>query len=298
MSATIPKRRQFEHRLVQVESLIRKLDALQDENAKRSAVDAVQALLELHCETLERLLDLIAARGEAGEAIIGELADDDMVGGLLLLHGLHPLSLEERVQAALAKVRPYLASHGGDVELLGLDDGVARLRLEGSCHGCPSSQLTLKYAIEREVMEAAPDLIDLVVEGAVEPPTIPAGFVPLANIKPLPRRVVNDEVWQAVPGVARLGGGQILIEEISGSQVLFCRLGDHHYAYRDGCPACGSSLREAKLEGDLLACPSCSRHYEVRRAGQCAENAGLTLLPVPLLEQGGDVKVAAAAASG
>ena len=230
--------------------------------------------------------------------MIRELADDEMVGGLLLLHGLHPVSLEDRVLGALDKVRPYLGSHGGNVQLLGLRDGVARLRLEGSCHGCPSSTLTLKYAIEKEIAQAAPDLVEIVVEGAVDPPAVPAGFVSLASIRPLPRPAPDGEVWQSVHGLAGLGGDGVLIEDVAGSRVVFCRLDDTHYAYRDGCPACGSSLRAGHLEGDLLACPGCSRAYDVRRAGRSADGKAFTLSPIPLLEQGGEVRVAAAAASG
>ena len=48
-----------------------------------------------------------------------------MVGGLLMLHGLHPLDLETRVRQALDQVRPYLRSHGGNVELLGVSDGAS-----------------------------------------------------------------------------------------------------------------------------------------------------------------------------
>ena len=54
-----------------------------------------------------------------------------VLGGLLLLHGLHPLGVEERVLQALEDVRPYLRSHGGNVELVEVSEGVARLRLHG-----------------------------------------------------------------------------------------------------------------------------------------------------------------------
>jgi Fe-S cluster biogenesis protein NfuA len=66
-------------------------------------------------------------------------------------------------------VRPYLEQHGGDVELLGIDDGVARLRLQGTCNGCPSSTATLKHAIEDAIQRAAPDIEEIEAEGAVEP---------------------------------------------------------------------------------------------------------------------------------
>ena len=298
MARTIQKRKEFDRRLAQVETLIGELDALPDGDARKTAVEAVQALLELHGDALDRLLELVAAKGETGEVVLLELAADEMVGGLLLLHGLHPRTLEERVLGALAKVRPYLGSHGGNVELLGLRDGVARLRLEGSCHGCPSSTLTLKYAIEKEIAEAAPDLVDIVVEGVVEQPAVPSGFIPLGTIKPLSRRAPEGEAWQPVKGLEGLLGNQLRIEEVAGSPVLFCRIGDTHYAYRDRCPACRSSLAGGRLEGHLLVCPGCSRSYDVHRAGRSLDDAAISLSPIPLLEQAGQVRVASAAVSG
>ena len=97
--------------------------------------------------------------------MIDAFAGDDLVGAILLLHGLHPLDLETRVRQALDKVRPLLRSHGGNVELLGLAGGVARLRMLGSCDGCPSSAMTLKTAIEEAIFEKAPDVTAIEVEG-------------------------------------------------------------------------------------------------------------------------------------
>ena len=81
------------------------------------------------------------------------------MASLLLVHGLHPESLERRVEAALVSVRPFLAQHGGDVELLGIDEdvGAVKLRLLGSCDGCPSSASTLRGAVEVAIAEAAPE---------------------------------------------------------------------------------------------------------------------------------------------
>jgi hypothetical protein len=103
------------------------------------AVEVAQGLLDLYGEGLRR----IVARVDASE-----LAGDELVSHLLLLHDLHPVPVEERVRTALEEVGPYLGTHGGGVELLGVADGVARLRLEGSCSGCPSSTVTLRTAIE------------------------------------------------------------------------------------------------------------------------------------------------------
>ena len=158
----------FRQRIARIEGLIAALDTFGDPSARATAEELVQAIMELHGIGLERLLDLTWEKGAAGRAIIDDFAADDLVSSLLLLHGLHPLGLQTRVARALDKVRPYLGTHGGDVELLDASDGVVRLRLQGTCHGCPSSAMTLKGAIETAVRELAPDIERLEVEGVIE----------------------------------------------------------------------------------------------------------------------------------
>jgi Fe-S cluster biogenesis protein NfuA len=144
-------------RVARVEELLGAIDG------DAPAVEAVAAVVELYGEALRR----IVARGSAEE-----LADDELVSHLLLLHDLHPVDVETRVARALDEVRPYLGSHGGDVELLGVSGGVARLRLEGTCNGCPSSAATLRHAIEEAIARAAPELDGVDAEGVAEPPRL------------------------------------------------------------------------------------------------------------------------------
>src|SRR5882762_4024962 len=99
-----------------------------------------------------------------------------------MLYGLHPLDLETRVLKAVDKVRPYLKSHGGNVALLGIDDGVVRLQMEGNCNGCASSAMTMKLAIEEAIYEVAPDVAELLVEGVVQEQKPPA-LVPLQIVR-------------------------------------------------------------------------------------------------------------------
>ena len=163
-----------------IEELVRAVEGLPDPAARASAVALVQALMDFHGEALDRLMEIVAAQGEPGYSIFDKFSRDELVSNLLLLYGLHPLPLETRVLQALEKVKPYLASHGGDVELLGIDEGVVRLRLHGSCKGCPSSAATLKLAIEAAIYEAAPDVASIEAEGALEASS-PAGFVQIEN---------------------------------------------------------------------------------------------------------------------
>lgn len=166
----------------QIEGLIQKIENLPDAEARASAVALVQALMEFHGAGLERMMEIIADSSEGGYAVFDSFAQDDLVGSLLLLYGLHPLSLEERVAQALDKVRPYLDSHGGNVELLAVTDGVVRLRMQGSCKSCPSSSLTLKLAIEEAIYSAAPDVVSIEAEGVDDQPiAAKSGFVQIGR---------------------------------------------------------------------------------------------------------------------
>jgi Fe-S cluster biogenesis protein NfuA len=168
--------RDFRARLQQLDALLQEVERFTDPTAQAHARELVQAVLELHGAGLRGVLGAIESAGEAGAAILDACARDDVVGGLLLLHGLHPLDLETRVLQALEQVRPYLRSHGGNVELIGVSDEVVRLRLVGSCHGCPSSALTMRQTIEEAIVAKAPDAIAVEVEGAAEEPaTTPDG---------------------------------------------------------------------------------------------------------------------------
>jgi Fe-S cluster biogenesis protein NfuA len=159
-----------------IEELIAELERTADPAAQAQARAIVQAVLEFHGRALGQLMAHIAGTGAAGAALLETLARDDLVASLLLLHDLHPHDLGARVARALDQVRPQLRSHGGDVELLGVKDGIVQLRMRGSCHGCPSSSVTLRELIETAIESAAPDVVDIEVDGALETgqPQVPA----------------------------------------------------------------------------------------------------------------------------
>jgi Fe-S cluster biogenesis protein NfuA len=161
-------RSEIQQRLQRIEELLRKLEASADSGIRSSALELMRSLMELHGAGIERMLDLAFDAGAPGREIIESFAGDELVAQLLLLYDLHPHDLETRVCNALDNVRPYLHSHGGDVELLGVLDGVISLRLLGSCHGCPSSAQTLRHLIEQALYEAAPDARAIEVEDLVQ----------------------------------------------------------------------------------------------------------------------------------
>jgi Fe-S cluster biogenesis protein NfuA/nitrite reductase/ring-hydroxylating ferredoxin subunit len=271
--------------IARVEGLLEELEGLSDPVACDRATEVVRALLDLYSEGLERIIDVIAERDTDG-AMARSLADDPLVSHILLLHGLHPVPVEERVREALEGVLPYLQSHGGNVELLGIEEGVVRLKLEGSCSGCPSSAMTLKLAIEKAIHEAAPDIDEVVADGAVaEQPR-------LLQIEPM--GPTGD--WAMAGGLPDLQQGTPLVKDVAGESLMFIRQEGTLYAYGPECPECGASLADGTLERFTLACAGCGNRYDILRAGRCLDSPQLHLDPVPLLvDDAGLVKVALAA---
>jgi len=168
-SIAAPQRGEFRVQTERVEKLAARLQSAGDPELRATALDLVQSVVELHGAALERMLTAIAATPEGEQALDRALADD-LVSSMLLLHGLHPDDMETRVARGIEKVRPYLQSHGGDVDLVSVRDGIVRLGLRGSCGSCPSSSLTLKTAVEDALFEAAPDIVEIVAENAAAAP--------------------------------------------------------------------------------------------------------------------------------
>jgi Fe-S cluster biogenesis protein NfuA len=169
--------REFQARLQRLDALVQGVERFIDPAARAHMQEVVRAVLELHGAGLHRILDHIESAGAPAKEVLRACAADEVVAGLLLLHGLHPLDIETRVRQALDSVRPYLRSHGGDVELVEVVEGSVRLRLNGSCHSCPSSAVTMQQTIEEAILARAPDVVSLEVEGAAEgpPPTADGG---------------------------------------------------------------------------------------------------------------------------
>jgi len=288
----MPRQTELERRIAAIDQLVRSLENGSDPATRAAAQELAGTLMELHATALERLLDAVRRHGEAGRLILEQLARDDVISGVLLLHDLHPVDLPTRVLGALENTRPYLKSHGGNVELVGIDEpGVVRLRLQGSCHGCPSSAMTLKLAIEQAIQEAAPDVTAILVEGEQNGGHAEPAGRELVALESARRPAADDAgAWQDLPDLGDFGGP--LAREVDGREVLFCRVDGTLYAYGARCPACQAELAGGRLAGGLLACPACSQGYDVIHAGRAAGQPDLHLDPYPILTRDGRVQLA------
>ena len=162
----------FERRFERIERGVRDIEAAADPGLRASAQQLVQSVLELHATCLERLLEIVHNSGAAGQDIIDRLGRDPLVGKLLLLHSLHPLTLEARVVQALEGVQPLLRPHRSEAHLLGIADGVVRVRVTGG-NGT-------KALVERTILDAAPDAASVEIEA--DDPAI-VGFVSLGSLR-------------------------------------------------------------------------------------------------------------------
>jgi Fe-S cluster biogenesis protein NfuA len=182
--APMSEEKEFQRLSQRIERLIARIEAAPDPGARADALELTRSLMELHGAALDRLMEVVARAGASGYALMDDFASDDLVASLLLLYGLHPHDLETRVRKALDRTRPFMHSHGGDVELLSVVEGVVRLRLVGSCRSCPSSTMTLKLAIEQAIYEAAPDVTEIITGGQIaqEEPAPANGLVQLRGL--------------------------------------------------------------------------------------------------------------------
>jgi Fe-S cluster biogenesis protein NfuA/nitrite reductase/ring-hydroxylating ferredoxin subunit len=277
--------------VARVQELQEELDRLPDPRSRELADALIAAVVDLYGEGLRRVAGFIDEGGEATEELRQKMAGDGVVASLLLIHDLYPVPLEQRVRDALDSVRPYLESHGGDMELIGIEDGVARLRLQGSCKTCPASSATLELAVKQALDEAAPDLEGLVVEGMEGATAEPVAGTELPVMQ-VPAPAAPS--WHELDGAGAVEEGRVRQLEIAGTALLAARVDGVLLVFRDSCPGCGARVSAGTLLGGVLSCPECGLRFDLPTAGRAIGNGGAQLDPVPLVPGQGGARVALA----
>ena len=181
---------EFQAYAEKVEQMVQCVNAFPDADARATALELLQSLMDLHGAVLSRLVEVLATSGEAGRVSLEKLGGDPLVCGLLVLYGIHPVALEERVTRALEKARPQLRKQGGSVDLIGIADSTVRVKIQSSGHGCNSSADALKVTVEQAILEAAPEVVEVVAEGGS---SSTPGFVPLNMIQPAKKEKEYEE---------------------------------------------------------------------------------------------------------
>jgi len=170
----------FRERVQRIGGLVQEIEAIADPALRATTKELVQSLMDMHGAVLERALEIVSAAGEPGMSLIEHLGRDPMVSSVLVLYGLHPEDLDTRVLKAIDRVKPQLRKQGCEVELLGLSEGVVKIRVQTGEHTCGSTAKTAQATLEGAIYEAAPDIVSLAIEGLDGQPA--SGFVALDRL--------------------------------------------------------------------------------------------------------------------
>jgi len=173
---------EFQAYAEKIERAVQCVNNLRDDGARTAALELMQSLMDLHGAAMARIVEVLSETGDPGRNALASLGTDPLLCGLMVLYGVHPLTLEERVRRAVERVRPQVQKQGGKVELLDVSDSLVRVSISSTGNGCHSSPEALEAAVEQAIREAAPEVIEFVADGVAPSAT---GFVPVNMIQPV-----------------------------------------------------------------------------------------------------------------
>jgi Fe-S cluster biogenesis protein NfuA len=171
-------RPQFQERLQSIERLLSEVDRGANPDLRSAVQQLVQLVLDLHGAGLERIVELIREAGDSAD-LLDRISGDEAVESLLVLHDLHPLGLEARIQRGVGLARERLRPHRGEVELVSLENAALRLSVRAHGDGCGSAGEALKEIVEAAIYQTAPDIVSLTIETG----EARAGFVPVEMLQ-------------------------------------------------------------------------------------------------------------------
>jgi len=271
---------EFQHLLDWLGTGLERMEEIEDEKTREEVFALLEGIDVLHRQALGRLLELLGSLGD--QQLIGRVSQDPIVRTLLEMYDLPEADERTQVERALEGVYPYFQSHGGKLEILGVDNGRVRVRLSGSCEGCPGTATTLQRVVEEALRDGFPDFKELVAE---EPPPARESLVQLG------RRPLRRPRWVQAGRLEDLKPGALQVRRLEDVPLLLARLDGEVYAYRDGCPP-GSALtlQLGSVEGTMLVCPWHGCRYDLRTGRREDGEGKLPVLPVAVRD--GEVKVA------
>lgn len=271
---------EFAHLLEWIGQGLERMEQIPDDRTRDEVFALLDGIDTLHRHALGRLMERLTALGGAG--LTAQVTQDPLVQTLLEMYDLTAADEREQVEQALQSVYPYIESHGGHLELLGVEAGSVRVRLSGSCGDCPGSSGTLTRVVETALREGFPGFRALVAEQPIPAPPTPT----LAT-----QRALRRPRWVTVGRVDDLMPGELRAVWPEGASLLLARLGDEFYAYQNGCPP-GSplTLHTGHLEGTTLVCPWHGCRYDIRTGKRLDGEGKLEVLPVAVRD--GEIKIA------
>jgi nitrite reductase/ring-hydroxylating ferredoxin subunit/Fe-S cluster biogenesis protein NfuA len=232
------------------------------EENQQAAVGAYKlAIEELNGEALRRLIRALKTDPAALAAMKNAIADE-VVYAVLRRHQIVKASLNERVEAALEGVRPMLASHGGDVELVKVKPPSVEVRFVGACDGCPASALTFHAGVKKAVHDACPEITDIVqVKGLGGSEESGVRFVS-------PFALGDKGNWVAAGLLSEIPEGSVRSTIVGGEKVLLSRNGASVTCFQNACAHLGFPIHDGEIEDGIITCPHHGFQYDLS-SGEC-----------------------------
>jgi Fe-S cluster biogenesis protein NfuA/nitrite reductase/ring-hydroxylating ferredoxin subunit len=232
------------------------------DDSQQAAVGAYKLAIEaLEGEALRRLIRALKTDPAALAAMKGAIADE-VVYAVLRRHQIVKPSLNERVEAALEGVRPMLASHGGDVELVKVNPPQVEVRFIGSCDGCPASALTFHAGVKKAVQEACPEITNIVqVKGLGGSDDNGVRFVS-------PFALGTNGNWISAGLLSDIPEGSVRSTTLGGEKVLLWRTGPTVTCFQNACAHLGFPIHDGEIENGIITCPHHGFRYDLS-SGEC-----------------------------
>lgn len=243
------------------------------DETQRGAVDAYRHAIEgLQAEAFRRLVRALKADPAAMQAMKGA-AGDEIVYAVLRRHNILKPSLSERVEAALDSVRPMLASHGGDVELVAVRPPAIEVRFTGACDGCPASALTFHAGVKKAVEEACPEITDILqLKGSGRA----GGDDSVRFVSPFALGAVDG--WHLVCRLDEIPQGGVLVQVVGGENVILSRQGAVVSCFQNACAHLGMEIDGGEVEDGIITCPWHGFRYDLA-TGECLTAPEVQLQP-------------------
>lgn len=227
-----------------------------------ATVAALRGAVEsLHREALARLIRALKDDPACAARLRAALADE-FVYGVLRFHGLVKASLGERIEAALASVRPLMEAHGGGVDLVAVvPPDTVELRLTGACHGCPAAGQTLAEGVEKAIRAHCPEIVHIRQVSRAPPAQQGVHYVS-------PFALADSAGWVDAAPLAALREGHVVARLVRGTPVLLYRRGERISCVGNACAHLGMPLDGGAVEDGVITCRYHGFRY-LLETGEC-----------------------------
>jgi nitrite reductase/ring-hydroxylating ferredoxin subunit/Fe-S cluster biogenesis protein NfuA len=211
---------------------------------------------------------------------------DELVYAVLRRYELVKPSLQERVETALDGVRPMLATHGGDVQLVRvLPPAAIEVRFTGACEACPASVTTFTLGVKKALADACPEITDVRQVKGLSSAPLPNGVRFVS-----PFAATETEGWIAAGRLADIPEEGVRFATVDGEPVLLARTVDGVSCLQNACAHLGFPLDGAVVSEGTIVCPHHGFTYELA-SGECLTARGVQLRAHAVRVSGDDVFV-------